>query len=224
MSMIEIIKTRDNKKVIEAMIEGRQSSVWSFIKSEKPVLDFNKGVYVKHPDSDFKIPLIATETYMNTIFDIDDDFAQEVNEILYSLEKDNSEKVIEILKEKYEGDIVDDGYWCFSGYTYNNPDDCYLDRDIVYDIFEYDGDSYAFIQVHYGADARVGFGAMVCFKVKDIEYFFTAMEITAYDSEKDEEIPMYELDDLANYDIESNTWYHKVTGSEIYLHSSAEGY
>lgn len=222
MNMLDIIKTRDNKKVIEAMIEGRSKSVWSLLKDKKPTLNFNEALYVAYPESDYRQPLIRVEAYLNTMLDIDDDFAQEVNEILYSLEKDDSEKIIEILKEKY--DINTDGYGCFSGYTYNNPDDNFLNRDIVYDVFEYDGDEYALIQVHYGADARVGFGAMVCFKVNDIDYFYDGMRITAYDSVTDEDIEMYQLDEIADYDIENDTWHRKDNGNEIYLHTSADGF
>lgn len=216
--MIEIIRTRDNKKVIAEMIEARSTSVWSHLKSEKTELNFTDAVYY-----DGFHHLIRVEKFIDTMLDVDDDFAQEVNEILYSLEKDNVENVIEILNKKYEGEINTEGYGCTSGYTYNNPDSNFLNRDIMYDIFEYDGERYAFIQVHYGADARIGFGAMVCFKVNDIDYFYSGMEITAYNTVTDEDISMYDLDDIATINAEGD-WIETKTGNLISIYSSADGY
>src|SRR5690625_1415070 len=149
--MIDIIRTRDNKKVIEAMIEGRSVSVWSRLKHEQEELNFDEAIYYDGYSHGIRV-----EKFMDTMLDIDDDFAQEVNEILYQLEKDNSDEVIEILKNKNYDIDDENGYFTVAGYTYNREND--LSRDIVYHIFEYDGESYGFIQVHYGADARVGFG------------------------------------------------------------------
>ena len=215
--MLEIIRTRDNKKVIDAMIEGRQETVWSWVKREREKLNFNEEAL----SVDEWGATIKTHIFMNTMLDIDDDFAQTVNEILYTeLEKDNADDILNILKERYDVDL--DGYLCGSGYTYNNPDHCYLDRDIVYHIFEHDMEYYALIQVHYGADARVGFGAMVCFKIHDIDYFFNGMDYDMYDSKTGEDYCKFS-DEVA-YDTDKKKWVILETGNEVTFYTSAGGY
>lgn len=220
--MLEIIKSRDTRKVIEVMIQPRSKSVWNRECEEKEELDFNNGIFVKFPEEDFRMPLIRIEAFFDELLDIDDDFAQEANEILYGLEKDDSQAVIDILKEKYGDDIDDEnGYMTVKGYTYNSEND--FNRDFVYHIFEYDGEPYAFITVHHGADARVGFGSMVCFKITDYDYFFM-WDIQIWDSETDEDFNTYQLNDIADYNIETDTWTRKDNGNELNLYTVADGF
>jgi|SRR5699024_3517861 len=216
--MLEIIKTRNNKEVIDAMIEGRQASVWSMIKHDREKINFDEDALII---SEWGVS-IKTHIFMNQMLDIDDDFAQVVNEVLYNeLEKDNAEELLDLL-EKYKYDIDREGYLCGSGYTYNETDYCSLDRDIVYHIFEHEGDPYALIQVHYGADARVGFGAMVCFKINDIDYFFDGMDYSIYNRETEEDYCKF--DDNIDYDEKNKIWIDVISGNEVEFYTSANGF
>lgn len=220
--MLELIKTRDLRKVLTEMIEPTSKSVWSGERNEKEELNFDDGIEIRFPESDYRMPLIRIEAFFDKLLDIDDDFAQEVNEILYGLKKDDSQAVIDILKEKYGNDIEDEnGYMTVQGYTYNSEND--FSRDFIYHIFEYNGDEYVFITIHHGADARVGFGSMVCFKINDIDYFFM-WTLQVYDTVTDTDYESYQLEDIANYDIKTDTWIHKETGNEIRLYTVADGY
>lgn len=214
--MLEIIKTRDNEKVINAMIEGRQTSVWSMIRHEEKKLNFNDDALI----IDEYGATIKTHIFMNRMLDIDDDFAQKVNEVLYGMEKDNYDECIKkIIDMGY--DIDTEGWLCGSGYTYNDPDHCLLSRDIAYSIFEHEGDSYAFVEVHYGADARVGFGAMVCFKIEDLDYFFDGMNADLYDYETHES---YTFFDEISYDENKKIFIADETGNELEVYTSSNGY
>lgn len=220
--MLEIIKSRNIRAVITEMIEPRSKSVWRNERENAHELNFDDGIEVRFPECDYRMPLIRVEAFFDKLLDINDDFAQEANEILYSLKKDNSQDVIDILKEKYDDNIDDDcGYMTVKGYTYNSEND--FNRDFTYHIFEYNGDSYVFITVHYGADARVGFGSMVCFKILDIDYFFI-WSIQVWDSKTDDDFTTYDLEEIANYDIETDTWTRKDNGNELNLYTVANGF
>lgn len=220
--LLEIIKNRDLRKVLTEMIEPRSKSVWSNEREEKSELNFDNGIEVRFAEEEYRMPLIRIEAFFDKLLDIDDDFAQEVNEILYSLEKDDSNAVLEILKKKYDDEIdVENGYMVGDGYTYNSEND--FTRDFVYHIFEYNGDSYVFISIHHGADARVGFGSMVCFKMVDVDYFFS-WNIQVWEKGSDSDYEAHELEDVANYDIETDTWTHKESGNELNLSTVADGF
>lgn len=220
--MIDVIRTRDLRKVLTEMIEPRSLSVWSSERAEKSELNFDDGIEVLFPEHDYRMALIRIEAFFDKLLDIDDDFAQEVNEILYNIEKDDSEKVIDILKGIYGGDIEsENGYMTGQGYTYNSEND--FSRDFTYHIFEYKRTPYVFITVHHGADARVGFGSMVCFKIDDIDYFFS-WSIQVWDSVTDNDYESHQLEEIANYDIETDTWTHKETGNELSLYTVANGF
>lgn len=219
--MLTLIKNKNVRDVLTEMIEPRSKGVWSNEREEKSELNFDDGIEIRFPNESYRMPLIRVEAFFEKLLEIDD-FAVEVNEILYSIEKDDSESVIEKLKEKYGSDIEDErGYMTVEGYTYNSEND--LSRDFTYRIFEYEGDSYVFIQAHHGADARVGFGAMVCFRITDIDYFFS-WELMVYDSVTDEDFSTSDLEDIADYDTENNKWIRKENGNEIYLHTVADGF
>lgn len=111
-----------------------------------------------------------------------------------------------------------------SEYTYNNPDYNRLSRDIKYSIFEYDGEYYTAFRVHHGSDARVGFGDLACFKISDINYFRESMTIKGWVKSEDKNLEWYEIEEVATYDKESNTWIHNETGEEIELDSLANGF
>lgn len=59
-----------------------------------------------------------------------------------------------------------------SAYTYNF--DTLLDQDIAYVEFEYEDESYIFLRVHGGCDARGGFTKPVIFKLPESDYFYLA--------------------------------------------------
>lgn len=222
-----------NHKLLNALMQEDMGEVASIMI--RPSRDFTGGSYPYEVNLDKSAVyydgynhLVRIEAWMNTMLE-QDEFSMWVNRILYvlSAESDNDlwdYNVCEYLEGL--GVEVDDkkGYLVGSGYTYNNPDYCFLNRDIHYTIFEHDGESYVVFRIHYGADARVGFGDMACFKVKDMDYFYDAMTVTAYDSVKEEDVDIYELEEIAEYDKETDTWIHKETGNEIWIHSSADGF
>lgn len=111
-----------------------------------------------------------------------------------------------------------------SEYTYNDSDYNRLNRDIQYSIFEYDGEYYIAFSVHYGSDARAGFGDLACFKISDINYFHESMTIKGWVKSEDKNLEWYEIEEVATYDKESNTWIHNETGEEIELDSLANGF
>lgn len=219
MNMIDLIKKGDKREIIDAMIENRSRSAQSNVRYEERDINFKgEAIKVLHPDTEFPMPVIRIEKFLETMLDIDD-FSLIVNEELYSLEKDDSEKTIEKLKEKdYE---IEEENYSFKGYTYNGEND--LSHDITLHTFEYEGEHYVFISVHYGADARIGFGPMVCFKINDIDYFMN-FTIDVYDSKTDEDFSTYELDDIANYNAEKNEWIRKDNGNTLSLYTPADGY
>lgn len=220
-NMLDIIKSRDNRKVIGEMIQPRSKSIWNREREEKDELNFDDGIEIRFAEESFRMPLIRTEAFFDKLLDIDDDFAQEVNEILYGLEKDDSHAVLEILKEKYDDEIeTDSGYMTGEGYTYNSEND--FTRDFTYHIFEYNREPYVFITVHHGADARWGFGGMVCFKITDYDYFFS-WQIQVYD-ESDNDYTTFDLEEIGVYDISTGEWTHIHTGKSIYLHTVADGF
>lgn len=111
-----------------------------------------------------------------------------------------------------------------SEYTYNDTDHNRLNRDIHYSIFEYDGEYYIAFSVHYGSDARAGFGDLACFKIIDIDYFYDSMTIEGYVKNEDKCLEWYEIEEIATYDKENNAWFHNETGEEIKLYSPANGF
>jgi hypothetical protein len=200
----------------------------------QPSRDFTGGVYPYEVDLNKGAVyyngyhfLVRTDVWMNNILE-HDEFSKWVNRVLYVLKAEADNDIwdydvcqyLESLGIEIESDIDYGG----SGYTYNSPDYCFLDRDIHYTIFRHDGEYYMVFRVHHGADARVGFGELACFKIRNIDYIYDSMEIRAYDSVTDKDIDIGEVEEIAEYNKEADTWKHKETGNEIYLHSSADGY
>jgi hypothetical protein len=222
-----------NTELFNAILQEDMGEIASIMI--RPSRDFTGGSYPYKVDLEKGAVyyngynfLVRTDVWMNNILEIDE-FSMWVNRVLYILEKESDNdlwdyEVCEYLESL--GIDVDDrkGYMCGSGYTYNDSDSCYLDRDIHYTIFSHDGDGYVVFKVHYGADARAGFGELVCFKVRDMDYFYDSMMVTAYDSVANEDIDINEVDEIAIYDKDSDSWFHKETGNEIYINSSADGY
>lgn len=208
MSILEYIKTGDVKKVAQLMIE--------------PSRDFTGGVYhynFDQPTLDVEHMLISVTGFINTMFKLDD-FAIKVNEIIQEkFPHAWDEEVLDYLV-KQDYDIRSD----YRGYSYNYPNDCRLDRDIHYNLFEYKGDPYILLLVHYGADARAGFGEMVCFKVRSVDYFYLGQDIEVFDRETDEDYNAWEVEDIATYNKETNEWVHNETGRVLSIHAIAEGF
>lgn len=195
----------------------------------RPSRDFTGGSYeyevdLKKDAIDDENFTVRTDVWMNTMLE-QDDFSKWVNRLLYVLHDSNKDYDfwdynLDDLLESLGVDIEVD----YSGYTYNDPDHCRLDRNIHYTQFKYDGDYYIVFAVHHGADARAGFGYNAVFKVKDSDYLFSGMEITGYIRELEEDLEWYQIDNVAEYDKENKVWIHKETGYEVELHSSANGF
>ena len=144
------VKQENMKEVIKGMIEPRYDFVG---KKYDYDFDFMNGISVLHPDTDFKMPIINLESFMYELLEFDE-FTDQVNKAIF----ESNIEWIEMAKNKIEleFDIDKNGYLTGEGYTYNWDND--LSRDFLLDIFEYDSESYVLISVHYGADARAGFG------------------------------------------------------------------
>jgi hypothetical protein len=211
------IENGNKKEVIKAMIEPSYDFVG---KKYEYNFDFENGISVIHPDEDFAMPVINIESFMDELLEFDE-FTDEVNKWLFEIRNEYLEaKTIDIVKRKFD-EVNTNGYLTTSGYTYNFDND--LSRDFLYDIFEYDGESYVLISVHYGADARGGFGDTVCFKIRDIDYFYD-VQITYYDTETDMDMTYSDFEEVAVYDKETDTWTNKENGNEINLYNVACGF
>lgn len=166
--------------------------------------------------------LVAIDVWMNNILEFDEN-SKMFNRFLKKAHLDNEDLLDYNVPDYFEdyGILVDVMH---IGYTYNDRDCCRLDRDIHYTVFKYDGEYYTVFRVHHGADARVGFGDLACFKIREIDYFFISMEISAYIQETDEDIEWYEVEDVATYDKEKEVWIHNEAGYEIILYTNADGF
>lgn len=193
----------------------------------QPSRNFTGGVYPYEVDLDkdainMERLLVRTDVWMKNLLE-QDDFSKWVNRILRVLNAESDTHLWDYEVVPYLESLGVDVDDVEGGYTYNNPDYCFLDRDIHYTTFKHDGDMYIIFAVHYGADARVGFGMNACFKVQSEEYLFMSMEIQAYDKE-DNEISIGDIEDMATYNKEQDEWIHNETGEVINVHSSANGW
>jgi hypothetical protein len=168
--------------------------------------------------------VIRIHKYLETMMDFDE-YTDTVNSFISEYEAENGYlfdyDMYNILAEKNsELEKYADGY------TYNDADYCHLNRDIHYTVFKNHDtcEYYILMMVHHGADARVGFGELVCFKIADVDYFSRGMEIDAYESESDYDISIWELEDVATFIKSENEWVHNETGNYIGLYSSSEGF
>ena len=209
------VKQENMQEVIKGMIEPR----YDFLgKKYDYNFNFEEGISVIHPDEDFKMPIINIESFMDELLEFDE-FTNEANKVIFDFKIDDINNAMNKIEDSF--DIITDGYLTGKGYTYNWDND--LSRDFLFDIFEYDSESYVLISVHYGADARAGFGDTVCFKIRDVGYF-NDMEIKYYDTETDEDMTYSEFEEVAEYDKETDTWTNKENGHEISLYSVACGF
>jgi hypothetical protein len=210
------VKQENMKEVIKGMIEPSYDFV-----GNKYDYDFNfeEGISVIHPDNEnFRMPVINLESFMYELLEFDE-FTDQANKVIF----ESKVEWIDMAKHKIEleFDIDKNGYLTGEGYTYNWDND--LSRDFLLDIFEYDSESYVLISVHYGADARAGFGDTVCFKIRDVDYFHD-MQISYYDTVTDEDMTYSDFEEVAEYDKETDTWTNKENGHEISLYSVACGF
>lgn len=175
---------------------------------------------------DTKNLLVRIDKWMDTMLDFDE-FSTWINRILYLQEKESEdERLWDYNVPEYLSDLGIEVDNIQSGYTYNDGGDySRLDRDIHFTTFEYESEYYVVFSVHYGADARAGFGDFVCFKINDYAYFGTGMEIEAYiDDNANEEISCNEIEDIATYNEDRDSWVHNETGKELTLYSSSNGF
>lgn len=140
-------------------------------------------IFHKHDESAFSkhpilwmhgYPLIRVEIFLDILLDSEDEFAKEMTKRML----DNPNTDIEELGF----DVKTEGYGLGAGYTYNEDND--LTRDILYKVFMYEEEYYTIVSIHYGVDARIGFGRMVCFRVKDIDSFYDR-SISGWDRDND---------------------------------------
>lgn len=165
--------------------------------------------------------LVRIDVWMNTMLSFND-FTDKVNQAIYLSESLYGKAFDYLMVDR----LIDMGFDIekhLNGYTYNDPDNCRLTRDIHYSVIKHDGDYYTIFSIHYGADARVGFSDIACFLINDIDYFFLGMSIDAYDEDTDQNYEWYEVEDVAEY-REGIGWVNNDTGSVINLYSTANGY
>jgi hypothetical protein len=203
-TLLNAINMEDWGGIASIMIEPQRQ----FVGDSKPYeVNLDKDLV------DVERLLVRTDVWIKEHLEIDE-FSKWVNRIMYILQNEADVelwdyKVCEYL-ESLGIDVEDEN----NGYTYNDPDYNRLDRDIHYTTFIYDGEMYVIFSVHYGADARVGFGENACFKVSDKDSFYQSMNISVYDKD-DNDIEIWHVEDIATYNKEKDEWIHNETGETI---------
>ena len=177
----------------------------------------------KNDAVDYKNLIISTPVWASNILELDE-FSINLNKKLLKYQEKSS-----FWDSEIEGFLDDNGYDIslyehhFSNYTYNF-EYCLLDRDIHFTLFDFDDCHYVALSVHYGADARAGFSDCFVFNVKDMDYFYNSMEITAYTASNDEDISIFELEDIATFNEENKEWILNETNEQVIVYSSANGF
>jgi hypothetical protein len=194
-------------EIASIMIEP-QLSFGTLFNGKPYEVDLDKGLV------DVERLLVRTDVWMKENLEIDD-FSKWVNRILYVVQNEagnelNGKGEIGEYLESLGIDVENVN----EEYTYNNSDYYRLNRDILYTTFIYEGEMYVVFSVHYGADARVGFGENACFKVYDKDTFPQSMNISVYDKD-DNDIELWHVEDIATYNKEKDEWIHNETGEAL---------
>lgn len=217
---MEAIKNQSVKDTVLSLMQPQQSYGYVTQSTKYDIKRYKDGAV------DTENLLISTPLWADNILEFDG-FSTELTKKLLKYQDDNNEhfwdyNISEFLSEQgYDLDLFEHGH---GDYTYNNPDYYYLDRNIHYTVFNYDGEEYVCMAIHHGADARIGFSDSMVFKITDLDYFFLSMEITAYNTETDEDISISELDEIATYNKEEKEWQTKDGNAYISIYSSADGH
>lgn len=208
---MELIKGGDKREVIRKMILERRNFGSIFPSKPATNLDFEGDIITMG-----YFPLIKVEQFLDKMCEFDE-FSLKVNEMLLSNRNKPYNDMVDDLINEYEIEIN------MSGYTYGD-DYNYLSRDVVYDVFKKDETYYGIIQVHYGADARIGFGEAICFKllVNYEDDFLQCMELCQpYNPKTDEEAFIHNEDEV-RFDEEQKKFFDIKTNAEIDIYAYIE--
>lgn len=173
---------------------------------------------------DIENMVISVPIWASNILETDE-FSKKVTTLLLNWQDENDTHFWDYNIEQF---LLDNGIEIdsveYSDYTYNDCDYNRLDRDIHYTVFKYDCDYYVCFSVHHGADARIGFSDSIVLAIKDECVFDISMQIQVFERESDMDYQWYELDEIATYNSNDETWYLNDSNLPLSVYSSADGF